>query len=50
MDTIDENPSRQDILTTSEESFNEFVNSMGPNDIYRQILLEELFKLLLKGK
>jgi hypothetical protein len=49
MDTT-ENPSRQDILTASEESVSEFMDSMGPDDIYRQILLEELFKLLLKGK
>lgn len=48
MDTTDKNLSDEDILKTTEESFSKFVDSLGPDDIYREILLEELFKLLLK--
>jgi hypothetical protein len=50
METIDENPSFEDILIKSQESIHEFVNSLGPDDVYRDILLEELLKILLRKK
>ena len=31
------------------ETLKSFFDSLGPNDIYKQILLEELFKELMKN-
>lgn len=47
METTDKNPSKEDILKTAQESVLQFADSFGPDDIYREILLEELFKILL---
>ena len=48
MESTGKNPSSDDILKETQESLFEFANSLGPDDIYREILLEELFKILLK--
>jgi hypothetical protein len=50
MDTMNEKPSPEIILKDTEQSLNEFANAFGQDDVFREILLEELFKLLLKGK
>ena len=50
MDTTDKNPCDEDILKTAQESLMQFADSLGPDDIYREILLEELLKLLLSKK
>jgi len=39
-----------DIIKESEEGFDIFTKSLGPDDIYKEILLEELFKLLLQKR
>jgi hypothetical protein len=37
-----------DIIKESEEAIKFFWDSLGKDDIYKEILFEELFKLLLK--
>jgi hypothetical protein len=37
-----------DIIKESEEAIKSFWDSLGKDDIYKEILFEELFKLLLK--
>jgi hypothetical protein len=50
METISEKPSPEDILKSTEQSLNEFANSFGEENVFREILLEELFKILLERK
>ena len=40
----------KDILKESNEGVSAFIDSLGENSIYKQIFLEELFKILLNRK
>jgi|LakMenE01Jun11ns_1017448.scaffolds.fasta_scaffold7177692_1 hypothetical protein len=40
--------SNSDKIAESVESIKKFSESLGPSDIYQQILIEELLKILMK--
>jgi hypothetical protein len=42
--------SDEEKIRLGHEAFKTFVDSLGPNDIYKQILLEEFFRIILSGK
>jgi len=42
-------PSKEEIIKSTNESFDSLIEMLGENSIQKDILLEELFKILLQS-